>query len=181
MRIIAGSCKGRRLSTPRWVGLRPTSDRLRETLFNILGDKVVGRRVLDACAGTGALGIEALSRGAIHAVFVDRDPRAVNLIRQNVDKCGLSDRCSVVRGTLPRVLRRLEISGFDLILLDPPYAADDTDAILGAVADYLADDGLLVLERSGKQEEIFTPALLAVRSVNAGGSVLEFFVRLPQA
>ena len=181
MRIIAGSCKGRRLFSPRWVGLRPTSDRLRETLFDILGDQVVGKRVLDACAGTGALGIEALSRGAIHAIFVDRDPRAVDLIRQNIVKCKLSDRCSIIRGTLPRVLGRLRISGFDLILLDPPYAADDTDAILSAVADHLEDEGLLVLERSRKQEQISTQKLVAVRSVCVGSRVLEFFTPQPRA
>ena len=80
--IIAGTLKGRRLTAPTWPGLRPTSDRLRETLFNILGASVPGARVLDAFAGTGAVGIEALSRGAAHVMFVDRDPRAIALIRR---------------------------------------------------------------------------------------------------
>ncbi len=81
IRIIAGSLKGRRLASPDWPGLRPTSDRLRETLFNVLADTVVGARVLDGFAGTGAVGIEAISRGAAHVTFVERDPRAVDLDR----------------------------------------------------------------------------------------------------
>ena len=80
MRIIAGTLKGRRLTPPRWDGLRPTSDKLRETLFNVLGPAVEGQRVLDAYAGTGAVGIEALSRGAAHVTFVESDRRAADII-----------------------------------------------------------------------------------------------------
>src|SRR6185436_17654426 len=97
MRVIAGSLKGRRLTTPKWEGLRPTSDKLRETLFNIVAARVPGSRVLDAYAGTGAIGVEALSRGAAHVTFVDRDPRALNLINQNLALCGLVDRYSIMR------------------------------------------------------------------------------------
>src|SRR3954447_26224045 len=89
MRIIAGSLKGRRLESPAWEGLRPTSDKLRETLFNVLAPRTPGARVLDGYAGTGALGIEALSRGAAHVVFVERDRRACALIRQNLERCGI--------------------------------------------------------------------------------------------
>src|SRR3989454_6208609 len=90
MRVIAGSLKGRRLATPKWEGLRPTSDKLRETLFNILAARVQGARVLDGYAGTGAIGIEALSRGAAHVTFVDSDARALRLIEQNLKLCGVS-------------------------------------------------------------------------------------------
>jgi 16S rRNA (guanine966-N2)-methyltransferase len=89
MRIIAGSLKGRRLDAPSWNGLRPTSDKLRETLFNVLAPRMEGARVLDGYAGTGAVGIEALSRGASHVTFVERDPRAVRLIETNLDRCGI--------------------------------------------------------------------------------------------
>src|SRR5690348_2883385 len=90
MRIIAGSLKGRRLKTPTWAGLRPTSDKLRETLFNILAPRVAGARVLDGYAGTGALGIEALSRGAASVTFVERDRRAQGLIEENLARCGVT-------------------------------------------------------------------------------------------
>src|SRR5215218_5436002 len=96
MRVTAGELKGRRLKTPTWEGLRPTSDKLRETLFNILAPRVAGTRVLDGCAGTGALGIEALSRGAAAATFVDADRRAVELIAANAAHCGIADRCVII-------------------------------------------------------------------------------------
>src|SRR4029077_13998173 len=102
MRIIAGEFKGRRLITPKWDGLRPTSDKLRETLFNIVALRVEGARVLDAYAGTGAIGIEALSRGAVHVTFVERDPRALKLIEDNLRRCGLSDRYAIIRIPLGR-------------------------------------------------------------------------------
>ena len=175
MRVIAGSCKGRRLSPPRWEGLRPTSDRLRETLYGILGDGVVGRRVLDGCAGTGAVGIEALSRGATHVVFVDQDPRAVALIRRNVATCGLTDRCAIVRGTLPGALGRLGRSRFDLVLLDPPYGGKGIGAILTATAGYLETGGLVVLERARRQDLVGSSGLEVLRSVRAGDSVLDFY------
>ena len=90
VRVIAGLLKGRRLEAPQWAGLRPTSDGLRETLFNILFDRPAGARVLDACAGTGALGIEALSRGAHHVVFIDDDRRATDLVTRNLEHCGVA-------------------------------------------------------------------------------------------
>ena len=91
MRVIAGRLKGRRLNSPSWDGLRPTSDKLRETLFNILAPRIAGARVLDAYAGTGALGIEALSRGAARVTFIERDRRAQALIEENLARCGIAD------------------------------------------------------------------------------------------
>ena len=178
MRIIGGTHRGRRLSTPRWKGLRPTSDRLRETLFDILGPCVEGARVLDGCAGTGAVGLEALSRGAAHAVFVDRDPRAVALIRRNVEACGLVDRCTVRRGALPAAFRRLAPGAFDLILLDPPYGAPDIGPMIAAAAARLRPEGRLVLEHAHRLDLPVPPSLEALRSVRAGDSALRFY-RLP--
>ena len=135
MRIIGGELKGRRLPSPTWSGLRPTSDRLRETLFNILAGDVAGALVLDGCAGTGALGLEALSRGAAGVTFIDCDARAVALIEANLDRCGAAARGKVVRGALPDALDRLDAAiAFDLVLLDPPYEYDDraVGAILSA-------------------------------------------------
>src|SRR5216117_905087 len=97
MRVISGSLKGRQLKSPTWEGLRPTSDKLRETLFNVLASRVSGARVLDGFAGTGALGIEALSRGAVHAAFLERDPRAQTLITENLAQCGITNGCAIIR------------------------------------------------------------------------------------
>src|SRR4026209_2247552 len=121
IRIIAGSLKGRRLTSPDWPGLRPTSDRLRETLFNVLADTVVGARVLDGCAGTGAVGIEAISRGAAHVTFLERDPRAIELIRRTLTHCGVSGGYVIIRLDLDREMARPFDVLFDLIFLDPPY------------------------------------------------------------
>src|SRR3954466_15013003 len=107
MRVIAGRFKGRRLQAPTWEGLRPTSDKLRETLFNILAPRIEGARVLDGFAGTGAVGIEALSRGASHVTFVERDPRAVALIEANLALCGIGADYNVLRGDVLAALRNL--------------------------------------------------------------------------
>ena len=105
MRVIAGSLKGRRLKAPTWDGLRPTSDKLRETLFNVLAPRIAGARVLDGFAGTGALGIEALSRGAAHVTFVERDRRAQALIAENLARCGIADGYAIIRATVARGAR----------------------------------------------------------------------------
>ncbi|MDP6579347.1 MAG: 16S rRNA (guanine(966)-N(2))-methyltransferase RsmD [Vicinamibacterales bacterium] len=175
MRVIGGTLKGRRLFSPRWAGLRPTSDRLRETLFNVLGARVEDTRVLDGCAGTGAVGIEALSRGAEHVVFVEQDPRAVALIRRNVAHCELTDRCTIRRAALPAALGRVPVESFDLVLLDPPYGASDIGAILTAVAMHLRPRGLVVLERARRDPPIVEPALESLRVVRAADSVLELY------
>src|SRR5215475_968605 len=97
MRIISGTLKGRQLETLKWDGLRPTSDKLRETVFNVLAQRIQDARVLDGFAGTGAVGIEALSRGAAHVTFVEHDPRAVALIEANLRRCGVVDRYAIIR------------------------------------------------------------------------------------
>src|SRR5918996_2768475 len=104
MRVIAGTLKGRRLKPPSWEGLRPTSDKLRETLFNILAARVPGARVLDGYAGTGAIGIEALSRGAAHVTFVDSDRRATALIEQNLALCGVDRDYAIEKGNVHTIL-----------------------------------------------------------------------------
>src|SRR5688572_6228519 len=123
MRIIAGSLKGRRLKAPTWEGLRPTSDKLRETLFNILAPRIAGARVLDGYAGTGATGIEALSRGAASVTFVERDRRAQALIAENLARCGVEEGYAIIRAEMARAIDELRAAGstFDIALLDPPY------------------------------------------------------------
>jgi 16S rRNA (guanine966-N2)-methyltransferase len=177
LRIVAGSLKGRRLGSPTWTGLRPTSDRLRETLFNILGESCEGASVLDAFAGTGAVGIEALSRGASQVMFVDHDPRALALIRQNLERCGVTDRYTIQRMDLARSGLLTFATAFDLIFLDPPYEMNPTQAC-GALAPSLTDGGLLVVEhgrRTGVPDAI--AELRRTRTVTAGDSALSFFRR----
>jgi 16S rRNA (guanine(966)-N(2))-methyltransferase RsmD len=129
MRVIAGLYKGRRLKTPEWPGLRPTSDKLRETLFNILAPRVSGARVLDGYAGTGAIGIEALSRGAAHVTFIENNRRAAALIEENLKACGVEGGYTVWCAEVVAALDALPAAdAFDLFLLDPPYDIENVSA-----------------------------------------------------
>jgi 16S rRNA (guanine966-N2)-methyltransferase len=175
MRIIAGSLKGRRLKTPAWEGLRPTSDKLRETLFNILAPRIDGARVLDGYAGTGAVGIEAISRGAAQVTFVERDRRAVALIEENLTACGVEGGYTIHRGDVATVLPGLGSSAFDLILLDPPYDIMTMTPVLEASARALASGGLVVLEHATRRELEPAALLEPVRRVKSGDSTLTFF------
>jgi len=173
MRIIAGTAKGRTLHSPTWAGLRPTSDRLRGTLFNVLGPDVVGARVLDVCAGTGAIAIEALSRGASSATCLESDARSITLIAANAAHCGLSKGCIIVRGTAPEHLTGARLGGpFDLIVLDPPYAAPWIEAAMTAVASLLAPGGRVALEHAAKRAAPEVPGLVLERTRRAGDSAL---------
>lgn len=123
MRVIAGSAGGRRLVTPRGDRTRPTADRVRESLFSSLAPRLPGARVLDLFAGSGALAVEALSRGAAHAVLVERARPALDAIRANLATADVADRATVVAADLPGALDRVA-GPFDLVLADPPYALD---------------------------------------------------------
>ncbi len=159
MRIIAGAFKGRTLQAPTWDGLRPTSDALRETLFNVLGPRLVDAVVLDLCAGTGAIGLEALSRGAVRATFVDVDPRALSLIAANAAHCGVENRCAIIRGTAVGALADDVGGPFDMVVVDPPYDAPWIADALDAAARQLAPDGVLVLEHAWRRAPPDVPAL----------------------
>ncbi|HXD74927.1 MAG TPA: 16S rRNA (guanine(966)-N(2))-methyltransferase RsmD [Vicinamibacterales bacterium] len=176
MRVIAGSLKGRTLDAPTWDGLRPTSDKLRETLFNVLAPRIQGARVLDGYAGTGAVGIEALSRGAAHVTFVERDRRAAALIASNLQKCGISDGYVIIQTSVLQAIDRLRNdSAFDVILLDPPYASDFHEA-LPHVGDIVKPDGVVILEHARRSSA--PPAegrLVRVRELRSGDSVLTFY------
>src|SRR5689334_7679973 len=149
MRIIAGQHKGRALKTPKWEGLRPTSDKLRETLFNILQNRIDGARVLDVFSGTGAVALEALSRGAIAATCVESDRRAAGLIAENAALCRESERCVIIRDAAGRALQRPVPGGpFDIIVLDPPYDYDDLEGAVAGAASQRADGGIVVLEHA---------------------------------
>jgi 16S rRNA (guanine(966)-N(2))-methyltransferase RsmD len=179
MRIIAGSLKGRRLKAPTWEGLRPTSDRLRETLFNILLSRVGGARVLDGYAGTGAVGIEAMSRGAASVVFVERDRRASVLLATNLEHCDLREGCVIIRaGFLEAARRMLTAASFDLVLLDPPYDERNFDGLLAAAARLVAGGGLVVIEHAGRRDSPGGNAeLVRTRVVPSGDSALSMYER----
>jgi 16S rRNA (guanine(966)-N(2))-methyltransferase RsmD len=178
MRIISGRFKGRRLKTPTWGGLRPTSDRLRETLFNILAGRLDGAFVLDAYAGTGALGIEALSRGASQVVFVERDRRAVTLIGDNLRHCGIAEGCAIIRADIGRLSQPGGPRPFDVILLDPPYEGVDLEASVGRAAHWLSVAGVLVLEHARRRVSPPNAGdLTRTRVVRSGDSALSFYRR----
>jgi 16S rRNA (guanine966-N2)-methyltransferase len=179
MRVIAGSLKGRRLKAPTWEGLRPTSDKLRETLFNVLGARVAGARVLDGYAGTGAIGIEAISRGARHVTFVESDPRAQALIRTNLAACGIETGYTMVRSTADRAWPALAADAafapFDLILLDPPYDRPPGETLAG-VDRLIAPEGWVVLEHARRSAAPERAGRLArARVLRSGDSALAIY------
>jgi 16S rRNA (guanine966-N2)-methyltransferase len=175
LRVIAGSVGGRRLDSPPGQETRPTADRVRQATFNALDSMgaVEGSRALDAYAGSGALGIEALSRGAEHATFVERDAAARAVVEANLRATGLADRSAVVPGDGAQVAARL--GPWDLVLLDPPYAFDGWPDLLEAVASALSDEGVVVVE---SDREIGLPAsLVGVRVRRYGSTVVTFATR----
>ena len=159
MRVVAGDFKGRRLVAPRGAGTRPTADRVREALFSMLGD-VSGARVLDLYAGSGALGIEALSRGAESAVFVERDQAALAALRRNLDAVGA--RAEVRRQDVVRFLARPE-GTFDLVFCDPPYdVAPAVAAPLAGALPTLLGEGARIVTESDKRNPLLLPLPLLV-------------------
>jgi 16S rRNA (guanine966-N2)-methyltransferase len=153
MRIIAGEHKGARIFAPPGRDTRPTSDRVRENVFNIVAPWVEGARVLDLYAGSGAMGLEALSRGAEAAVFVESDPEAVRTIERNLDKLRLRGATVVRLGATAALAQEVAADRkYDLVLLDPPYAMTDFDPLGRYLPTVLADNGLLVLETDARTE-----------------------------
>jgi len=150
VRVIAGAAKGHKLYVPRGITTRPTPDRAKEGLFNALGDRVVGSRILDLYAGSGALGIEALSRGAAAVEFVEMRAHVARTIDRNLAKTGLAGRGRIIVASAEEALRRLanESERFDIIFADPPYKSQKPLEILQVIGrkDLLNEDGLVVWE-----------------------------------
>lgn len=179
MRVIAGTLKGRRLKTPTWDGLRPTSDRLRETLFNVLAPRISGARVLDGYAGTGAIGIEALSRGAAHVTFIEQDRRATQLIEHNLAHCGLSEGYAIIRAPVQRGIQSLSgdsaVAPFNLVLLDPPYD-EPAEQAMRAMETVVAPGSLVVLEHARRTPvPVRVGACVLRRDLISGDSALAFY------
>jgi len=163
-RIIAGEAGGRRLAVPPGDHVRPTADRVKESVFSALGpERLVGARVLDLYAGSGALGLEALSRGAAEALLVDRDPAAARAIRANIDTLGLAGRAELRRAAVASVVAGpAPAAPYDLALLDPPYDTPpgDLETVLARLADggWLAPDATVVVERAAGSSPMRWPA-----------------------
>lgn len=175
MRIIAGTLRGRRLKTPDWPGLRPTSDRLRETLFNVLAPRIAGARFLDAYAGTGAVGIEALSRGAAHVTFVEEDRRAVRLIEANLAALGVTNRYAIIRAGFAGAARQLS-GAFQIIFLDPPYGAGQLSEAITAATPLMTAETLVIVEHATRDAAPeATATLVRTRELKQGDSALAFY------
>ena len=188
MRVIAGQYRGRNLKNPPGMQTRPTSDRLRETLFNVLAPRVEGARFLDLCAGTGAVGIEAVSRGAAFVTFVDRVHRMCALIESNLDLCGVPEEMTeVIKADAAEFLKRTAKGGdwragqgpWDIVYFDPPYA-EDYAPVLHAfgeqAARLLGEGGVLVVEHHHKNHlRDALGQLRRWRVLKQGDSALSFY------
>lgn len=181
MRIVAGSHRGRRLETPADDRIRPTSDRIRESLFNILGHKLdggfIGKRVLDGFAGTGALGLEALSRGATSALFVDRDREALALCRRNAAALGFAKQADFRLTDLTHA--GPSAVTFDLVLLDPPYGEGLAGKALAAIqsAGWLSPGVIAAIEADRSQPEIIPEGFAVVDSRDYGRTRIELVIQ----
>jgi 16S rRNA (guanine(966)-N(2))-methyltransferase RsmD len=182
MRIIAGRLRSRALEAPAGLATRPSSDRLRETLFNVLAPRIEGRAFLDLYAGSGAVGIEALSRGAAQVTFVERAPAALKVLRANLARLGLTEGFRIHAESVKSYLRRPRIgAGFDVVFLDPPYdAAEEYAAALGllggASAGMPAAGAVVIAEHRRKErlEERYG-SLKRTRLLEQGDAALSFY------
>ena len=149
LRISGGTLKGRRLKTPKTSRTRPTSEKLRQAFFNINQHRLPDSRFLDLFAGTGAMGIEAMSRGAASATFIEQDKRALSCLRENVEALDISSQCLIIAGDVRKVLQRTA-GQFDIIYIDPPYGQGLGDATIALLdnSDILAQNGLIFLEET---------------------------------
>jgi 16S rRNA (guanine966-N2)-methyltransferase len=180
VRIIGGIYKGRTLRAAKGLETRPTSDRLRETLFNILARQVEASRFLDICAGSGAVGIEALSRGASAATFIERSRRACAVIEANLSALGIKDEATIINAEAVAGLRRIggQHSGFDIVFFDPPYASQVYEDVMSRLAsgNLLSADGIVVVEHRAKSPlKSDYGKLRVVRELIQGDSALAFY------
>jgi 16S rRNA (guanine966-N2)-methyltransferase len=183
MRVIAGKYRGRNLKSPPSLEVRPTSDRLRETLFNVIAPRIAEVRFLDLCAGSGAVGIEALSRGAAQVTFVDRSRKMCRLVEANLDLCQIpEDETRVVQAEASEFLTRdVSASGgrWDIVFFDPPYANDYLKVLhsLGSAAGkLLADSAIVIAEHHHKKELPENVGnLRRTRVLKQGDSALSFY------
>ena len=183
MRVISGLARGHKLFTYKGKDIRPTSDKVRESLFNILGPEVFGSFFLDLFAGSGAVGIEALSRGAVKAIFVDKDNKSKACIVKNLSKTRFHEKGEVFRGDVIDVLFSLNQKGhkYDYIFLDPPYKSDIISRVLSIVNDseLLKEEGIVIVEHSADNQNWLESAnLIPIKNKCYGDTVLTFLKKV---
>ena len=180
MRVIAGTYRGRRLRTVEGAAVRPTSDRLRETLFDILAPRISGSRFLDICAGSGAVGIEALSRGASEVTFIEKSRRALSAVKANLHTLGIDDGVTHIDRDVIAALKPLsEMSAvFDIVFFDPPYASQLYDDVMTrlAASTLITPESIVIVEHRVKHRlESAYSDLKMCRQVKQGESALSFY------
>lgn len=178
MRVVGGACAGMRLAAPAGTGTRPVADRVKETLFGILSDRVVDARAADLYAGSGSLGIEALSRGAAHCVFVERHRGAASTIRENLERTRLTDRAQISVADVDRFLARDPDTRFDLCFLDPPYAERNILPRLERLAAWLSPEAIVVVKHFWRTPIQLPPQLGSTRVRRFGETALTFLERV---
>jgi 16S rRNA (guanine966-N2)-methyltransferase len=174
MRVIAGTARGLRLTAPRDPQTRPISDKVKESLFGAIGPRIVGARFLDLYAGSGAIGIEALSRGAATATFVERARPALAVIRENLERTGLGAEATVHAGTVERFLEVSDAGPWDVVVLDPPYAERTLDLPLERLRPHLAPGALVVVKHFWRTPMPAGAGLAVTRSRRFGETALTF-------
>jgi 16S rRNA (guanine966-N2)-methyltransferase len=174
MRVIAGTAGGRRLAAPKDPQTRPISDKVKESLFGSIGERIAGARVLDLYAGSGAIGIEALSRGAAETTFVERARPALNVIRENLARTGLADRATVEASSVEAFLAATSGGPWDVVVLDPPYAERRLDVPLDRLRAHLAPGGLVVVKHFWRTPMPTDTGLAVTRSRRFGETALTF-------
>jgi 16S rRNA (guanine(966)-N(2))-methyltransferase RsmD len=176
-RVIAGTARGRRLDAPRGRATRPTGDKVRGAVFNVLGQFFDGGAVLDLYAGTGAFALEALSRGAERAVCVEADRGAAEVLARNAEACGFAGRVEIRRDRVEDALRRLPRAAFALVFVDPPYA-EGPGAALAGVSDLVAPGGRVVAEHDARRPPADRYGALALADRRAyGGTGISIYLR----
>lgn len=185
MRVIAGTQKGRRLHGPKGPGLRPTADRVKEALFSILGNRIVGARFLDLYAGTGAIGIEALSRGAQQVTFVESNPTAIRVLHANVAQCKLDAAAEIQTCSACTFLKRQAKTAaqYDIVFADPPYQQDQLAELWPVLAgtEVITPDALIVLEHASKSAMLPANSRLnLLRQYRYGDTTLSVFEVMTQ-
>ena len=181
MRVITGTARGRRLRTLEGNDVRPTTDRVKEAVFSVIQFDIEGRRILDLFAGSGQMGIEALSRGASEAVFVDSSPNSIAVVRENLRTCGLNGAAVVVQGdALSYLAPRAGRHEFDYAFLDPPYGRGILQSALPAVASAMKPGGAIICESPAEEELPGTVGNFAITRQYRYGRIKVTFYRVPQ-
>lgn len=182
MRVISGKNRGTKLEAPEGMHTRPTTDRIKETLFNIIAFDIPGCKFLDLFSGSGAIGIEALSRGAVKSVFIDNNSNAINCINKNLQKTGLQNLATVYNIDICSGLQKLanQSEKFDIIFMDPPYNLEGLNEIFDLIAskELLSENGYIILENASEAMKITNEKLELVREKVYKTTTLSFFERI---